>query len=301
MLGGPGSGDSSRGCLCTGGDSREGRAQGQRLSKDRGCKDLREQQIAAPPPVKSFSTQTSTKIPQSPQLQSKPRGARKWEQLWEVGKAGLGGGSLSLGEWLVSFVSDHASTLQRALPPPRAGPVSLQCPQSHSAPAGQQLGQLQLPQSSNLFSMKARLHIFTISAVLCDSSAGDAQLSPQHTVQGWRRRGQSILKASRVLLAGLSRVFVPQSCPCSLRTELPSGTGTQVPAVHAHSLHHPWLAQRLFFGSLNWPPPSTWAPWSLSELCRQSQVSIETGLESSINSPRGLLPPRPRFSPPSQE
>lgn len=96
-------------------------AQGQRLSKDRGCKGLREQLIAAPPPVKSFSKQTSTKIPESPQLQSKPRGPRKWEQLWEVGKAGLEGGSLSLGERLVSFVSDHASTLQRTLPSPRTG------------------------------------------------------------------------------------------------------------------------------------------------------------------------------------
>lgn len=185
---------------------------------------------------------------------------------------------------------------------PHPEQVSLQCPQSHSAPAGQQLVQLQLPQSSNLFSMKARLHIFTISAVFCDTSTGDAQLSPQHTLQGWRRRGQSILKASRVLLAGLSRVFLfHRAVPAASGQQLPSGTGTQVPAVHAHSLHHPWLAQRLFFGSLNWPPPSTWAPWSLSELCRQSQVSIETGLERSINSPHGLLPPRPRFSPPSQE
>lgn len=152
--------------------------------------------------------------------------------------------------------------------------------------------------------MKAKLHIFAISADFCDTSTGAAQLSPQHTVQRWRsrRREQSILKASRVSLTGPRWAFLShRPVPAASGQQLPSGTGSQVPAVHARSLHHPWLAQRLFFGSLNWPPPSTRAPWSLSELRRQSQVSIETGLESSINSPRGLLPPRPRFSPPSQE
>lgn len=202
----------------------------------------------------------------------------------------------------MSFASGHASALQRTLPPPRTGPVSLQCPQSHSAPAGQLPAGPTSALTIQLYSMQAKLHIFTISAVLCDTSTGDAQLSLQHTVQGWKRRGQSILKASKVLLAGPSRVFLPhRPVPAAPGQQLPSGTGSQVPAVHAHSLHHPWLAQRLFFGSLNWSLPSTWAPWSLSELCRQSQVSIETELESFINSPRGLLPPRPRFSPPSQE
>lgn len=83
---------------------------------------------------------------------------------------------------------------------------------------------LQLSQDSNVFSMKTKLHIFTISAVFCDTSTGDAQLSLQHPVQGWRRRGQSILKASRVFLSGPRRAFLSHSpvpaaqdssCPCT--------------------------------------------------------------------------------------
>lgn len=70
---------------------------------------------------------------------------------------------------------------------------------------------LQLSQSIDFFSMKTKLHIFTISTVFCDTSTGDAQLILQHPVQGWRRRGQSILKASRVLLAGPSWVFLSHS------------------------------------------------------------------------------------------
>lgn len=171
--------------------------------------------------MKSFSKLTSTKTPQSPELQSKPRAPRKWEQLWGAS------GESRAGKWEPEFGRKGAwpgwrALLQtvhqpsRGLFPPRTGPVSLQCPQSHPAPAGQQLLNLQLSQSSDFFSMKAKLHIFTISAVFCDTSTGDAQLSLQHTVQGWRRRGQSILKASRVLLAGPSWAFLsPRAIPAA--------------------------------------------------------------------------------------
>lgn len=58
--------------------------------------------------------------------------------------------------------------------------------------------------------------------------------------------------------------------------------------------------EALFFGSLNWTP-GTRAFWSFFELSSQLQVSIVTRLKSLINSPHGLLPPRPQFSPPNQE
>lgn len=59
--------------------------------------------------------------------------------------------------------------------------------------------------------------------------------------------------------------------------------------------------EALFFGSLNWTPSSTHAFWSFFELSSQLHISIVTRLKSLINSPHGLLPPRPQFSPPNQE
>lgn len=187
------------------------------------------------PPMKSFSKQTSTKILQSPQLQSKPRTPRKGEKLWRAS------GESRAGKWQLEFGKKGAwpgwgALLQpsRGLFPPRTAPVSLQCPQSLQDSSW---SSLQLPQHN--FSTKAKLHIFTISAVFCDTSTGDAQLSPQHTVQAWRRRGQSILKASRVLVAGPRRVFLsPRAVPAAgaqaLRCQLSMHTAcTPLPCSEA--------------------------------------------------------------------
>lgn len=78
--------------------AQEVTAGGQRLSTDRGCRDLRKQLIPAPPPVKSFSKQTPGS--HSPHgCRANPEGLRNGNSFGEqVGKAGLGNGSLSLGE-----------------------------------------------------------------------------------------------------------------------------------------------------------------------------------------------------------
>lgn len=97
MLGGPG----------RGGQQQEVTAEragvwAQGLSKDRqGCKNLRKQLVPALPPMKSFSKEA----PRSHRA-NLGSGASFGEH---VGKAGLGKGSLSLGEReLGQFASDHA-------------------------------------------------------------------------------------------------------------------------------------------------------------------------------------------------
>lgn len=76
---------------------------------------------------------------------------------------------------------------------------------------------------------------------------------------------------------------------------------SQMPGVHALTHHPLFVGKPSLFGSLDWTPSSTHAFWSFFELSSQLQVSIVTRLERLINSPHGLLPPRPQFSPPNQE